>query len=120
MSNIIDDLALYYDETIKFIVDNLMVFVLILIVLLLILSNTSLYVIKNNIDILVGLLIICLVLYILIVFYNKGGEYNDLKNFVDSRRNKINKLFDDINTNNNNFVKNDVDLCKKLKNIGSS
>ena len=135
MSSITDDLISYYDEsietlvsyydnTIKFISDNLMVFLVLLVVLLLVLlnyvspntTNTAVNLIDTNLNIIFGIVIMSLILYILIVFYDKGSEYNDLKSFVGSRSEKLGKIIDDVNANNTNFVKNDVEVCRKFKN----
>ena len=61
-----------------------------------------------------------LIFYILYVFYDKSSEYNDLKSFVGSRTEKLDNIINNVNTNNTNFVKNDVEVCKKLKNTGSA
>lgn len=139
MSSITDDLVLYYDETIeilvlyydntiKFIADNSTLFLVLLIILLLVLLNNAspetTYIVVNlminNLSIIFAIIIMSLIFYILYVFYDKSSEYNDLKSFVGSRTEKLDKIFDNININNTNFVKNDVDVCKKLKNNGSA
>ena len=138
ITDITDILLSYYDNIIKFIEDiyndskfveySTILFLLLLIILLLtlitLLNYTSLNTnnilvkfVENNISVILSILIMTLILYILIVFYNKGSEYNNLKLFIGSRTEKLNKIFNDINTNNTSFIKNDVDNCKKLKNI---
>ncbi len=124
----IETLVLYYDNTIKFIEDNSTLFVVLLIILLLVffsnVSPTTTYNIVNfidtNLSIIFAIIIMTLIFYILYVFYDKSSEYNDLKSFVGSRTEKLDKIFDNVNTNNTTFVKNDVEVCKKLKNTGSA
>lgn len=139
MSSITDDVVVYYDETIdtlisfydniiEFIDDNLFVLSVLFTVLVLlvltylasIIDNPVADLIKSNIGILFGFLVMTLIFYILYVFYDKSREYSDLKSFIGSRTEKLDKIFDNINTNNTNFVKNDIDVCKKLKTTGSS
>ena len=44
-----------------------------------------------------------------------------LKNLINENKDAIiDKIFDDVNVNNTDFVKNDVEVCKKLKNTGSA
>ena len=139
MSSITDDVVVYYDETIdtlisfynniiEFIDDNLFLLSVLFTVLVLlvltylasIIDNPVADLIKSNIGILFGFLVMTLIFYILYVFYDKSREYSDLKSFIGSRTEKLDKIFDNINTNNTNFVKNDIDVCKKLKTTGSS
>ena len=139
MSSITDDVVVYYDETIdtlisfynniiEFIDDNLFLLSVLFTVLVLlvltylasIIDNPVADLIKTNIGILFGFLVMTLIFYILYVFYDKSREYSDLKSFIGSRTEKLDKIFDNINTNNTNFVKNDIDVCKKLKTTGSS
>lgn len=128
MSSITDDLVVYYDNIIEFIDDNLFLLsVLFTILVLLVLTylasiidNPVADLIKSNIGILFGFLVMTLIFYILYVFYDKSREYSDLKSFIGSRTEKLDKIFDNINTNNTNFVKNDIDVCKKLKTTESS
>tara|TARA_Y100001970_G_scaffold293871_1_gene444114 strand:+ start:2439 stop:2858 length:420 start_codon:yes stop_codon:yes gene_type:complete len=124
----IETLVLYYDNTIKFIEDNSTLFVVLLIILLLVffsnVSPTTTYNIVNfidtNLSIIFAIIIMTLIFYILYVFYDKSSEYNDLKSFVGSRTEKLDNIINNVNTNNTNFVKNDVEVCKKLKNTGSA
>ena len=139
MSSITNDVVVYYDETIdtlisfydniiEFIDDNLFLLSVLFTVLVLlvltylasIIDNPVADLIKTNIGILFGFLVMTLIFYILYVFYDKSREYSDLKSFIGSRTEKLDKIFDNINTNNTNFVKNDIDVCKKLKTTGSS
>ena len=78
---------------------------------------------KNMNDALIILLattMVSLILYLLYVFYDKSVEYNNLKSFVNTRTDKLEGLFANINKNNINFVKEDSEICRKLKNSGSS
>jgi len=63
-----------------------------------------------------AVIIVSLMLYLLYVFYDKSVEYNDLKSFVNTRTDKLETLFTNVNKNNLKFVKEDVEICKKLKN----
>ena len=63
-----------------------------------------------------AIIIVSLMLYLLYVFYDKSVEYNDLKSFVNTRTDKLETLFTNVNKNNLKFVKEDVEICKKLKN----
>jgi hypothetical protein len=70
--------------------------------------------------ILLATTMVSLILYLLYVFYDKSVEYNNLKSFVNTRTDKLEGLFANINKNNINFVKEDSEICRKLKNSGSS
>jgi len=75
---------------------------------------------NDGLMIIFTIIIVSLMLYLLYVFYDKSVEYNDLKSFVNTRTEKLETLFTNVNKNNLKFVKEDVEICKKLKNSGSS
>ena len=75
---------------------------------------------NDGLIIIFAIIIVSLMLYLLYVFYDKSVEYNDLKSFVNTRTDKLETLFTNVNKNNLKFVKEDVEICKKLKNSGSS
>lgn len=71
---------------------------------------------NDGLMIIFTIIIVSLMLYLLYVFYDKSVEYNDLKSFVNTRTEKLETLFTNVNKNNLKFVKEDVEICKKLKN----
>jgi uncharacterized membrane protein YvbJ len=71
---------------------------------------------NDGLIIIFAIIIVSLMLYLLYVFYDKSVEYNDLKSFVNTRTDKLETLFTNVNKNNLKFVKEDVEICKKLKN----
>ena len=71
---------------------------------------------NDGLMIIFTIIIVSLMLYLLYVFYDKSIEYNDLKSFVNTRTEKLETLFTNVNKNNLKFVKEDVEICKKLKN----
>ena len=71
---------------------------------------------NDGLMIIFAIIIVSLMLYLLYVFYDKSVEYNDLKSFVNTRTEKLETLFTNVNKNNLKFVKEDVEICKKLKN----
>lgn len=71
---------------------------------------------NDGLMIIFTIIIVSLMLYLLYVFYDKSVEYNDLKSFVNTRTDKLETLFTNVNKNNLKFVKEDVEICKKLKN----
>jgi uncharacterized membrane protein YvbJ len=71
---------------------------------------------NDGLMIIFAIIIVSLMLYLLYVFYDKSVEYNDLKSFVNTRTDKLETLFTNVNKNNLKFVKEDVEICKKLKN----
>tara|TARA_Y100000992_G_C20831127_1_gene289383 strand:- start:40 stop:270 length:231 start_codon:yes stop_codon:yes gene_type:complete len=75
---------------------------------------------NDGLMIIFAVIIVSLMLYLLYIFYDKSVEYNDLKSFVNTRTDKLETLFTNVNKNNLKFVKEDVEICKKLKNSGSS
>lgn len=70
---------------------------------------------NDGLMIIFAVIIVSLILYLLYVFYDKSIEYNDLKSFVNTRTDKLETLFTNVNKNNLKFVKEDVEICKKLK-----
>jgi len=70
---------------------------------------------NDGLMIIFAIIIVSLMLYLLYVFYDKSVEYNDLKSFVNTRTEKLETLFTNVNKNNLKFVKEDVEICKKLK-----
>tara|TARA_B100000900_G_C20536276_1_gene698533 strand:+ start:50 stop:271 length:222 start_codon:yes stop_codon:yes gene_type:complete len=70
---------------------------------------------NDGLMIIFAIIIVSLMLYLLYVFYDKSVEYNDLKSFVNTRTDKLETLFTNVNKNNLKFVKEDVEICKKLK-----
>tara|TARA_B100000575_G_C23140396_1_gene663503 strand:+ start:4093 stop:4314 length:222 start_codon:yes stop_codon:yes gene_type:complete len=70
---------------------------------------------NDGLIIIFAIIIVSLMLYLLYVFYDKSVEYNDLKSFVNTRTDKLETLFTNVNKNNLKFVKEDVEICKKLK-----
>ena len=71
---------------------------------------------NDGLMIIFAVIIVSLMLYLLYIFYDKSVEYNDLKSFVNTRTDKLETLFTNVNKNNLKFVKEDVEICKKLKN----
>ena len=70
---------------------------------------------NENLIILLNVIIIFLIFYILYIFIDKSIEYNKLKLFIDQRKKKLEKLFKNINKNNSDFVKNDIEISNKIK-----
>jgi len=70
---------------------------------------------NDGLMIIFAIIIVSLMLYLLYVFYDKSVEYNDLKSFVNTRTDKLETLLTNVNKNNLKFVKEDVEICKKLK-----
>jgi len=123
-NEIIENENLYFLNTKKFVINNLFILLVLSIILLIfiifsILSPTNklitLNFITNNLNLILAFLIIFLIFYILVIFYNKGIEFNDLKSFVNTRTEILDTIFEDVNTNGSNFEKNDKEICDKLK-----
>ena len=55
---------------------------------------------NDGLIIIFAIIIVSLMLYLLYVFYDKSVEYNDLKSFVNTRTDKLETLFTNVNTSN--------------------
>lgn len=123
--NSIDKLTEYFDNTVEFLYDNMLVAGIIIAIIVIIglnimFPNRVLQLLITNLNNIIILGILSLLIYILIFFLDKDKEYKTLRKFVEDRKVKLDDLIENVNTKNTEIINKDKSICKKIKNIGTS